>query len=150
MRNKKFKKKDLIELLVKKATGFYYNEEQFEYEKVSNKSKSDENLDISKICKKNIKKAVTLSGKSECWGGNIELSNEINSKMLAMDNKDLILTKKKVSTHYIPPDMVAIKILFENFEKKVDSNDIEKLNNEELINLKNKLLEELKNETDNN
>ena len=42
--------------------------------------------------------------------------------------------------------MIAIKILFEIFENKVDKNEIESLSDNELINLKNQLLEELKNE----
>ena len=33
MKNEKFTKNDLIELLIKKASGFYYSEEQYEYEK---------------------------------------------------------------------------------------------------------------------
>ena len=42
--------------------------------------------------------------------------------------------------------MIAIKILFEIFDKKVDDSEIENLSDEELIKFKNKLLEELENE----
>ena len=37
---KKFNKKDLINLLIKKASGFYYTEELCEYEKTQNTTKS--------------------------------------------------------------------------------------------------------------
>ena len=42
--------------------------------------------------------------------------------------------------------MLAIKILFEIFGEKVSENELEKLSDEELINLKNKLIGEIKNE----
>ena len=42
--------------------------------------------------------------------------------------------------------MLAIKILFEIFRKEIDINDIENMSNEELINLKNKLISEISNE----
>ena len=38
MSKKKFSKKNLIDLLIKKAQGFYYTEEILEYEKTQNKS----------------------------------------------------------------------------------------------------------------
>ena len=38
MKNNKFNKEDLINLLIKKASGFYYSEEQYEYEKTQNKT----------------------------------------------------------------------------------------------------------------
>lgn len=152
MRNKKFTKKDLIKLLVKKASGFYYDEEQTEYEKVQNSSKNSQKIDKKGEkdieIEKNLKKADMVSGKFDIAHDSIILSKEGN--LIKNNDSDsfekLILSKKKVSTHYIPPDMIAIKILFEIFEKKVDANEIENMTDEELFKLKTKLLEELKNE----
>ena len=67
-----------------------------------------------------------------------------NEKRNKEDNK-LILSKKKITSHYIPPDITAIKILFEIFGKEVDTNSIESLSDQELLDMKDKLLEELKN-----
>lgn len=145
MRNKKFTKNELINLLVKKATGFYYNEEQFEYEKKSKINKKMVDLKSSEEdFEKNLKKCVRVSGNLDNSHDNIELSSE-NLTQISGDT-ELNLTKKKVSTHFVPPDMIAIKILFEIFEKKGEDNDIEKLNDDELMKLKTKLLEELKND----
>ena len=78
----------------------------------------------------------------------IELSNEIkNSKE---ENGNLQLVKKKVATHYIAPDINAIKILFEIFEKKVGESSLENLTDNELLDLKNKLIKELSNEYNEN
>ena len=43
MDNINFTHSDLINLLIKKASGFYYTEEQCEYEKTQNKHISDKN-----------------------------------------------------------------------------------------------------------
>lgn len=142
MKGKKFNKKQLIDLLVKKATGFFYEEEQLEYENKGSPSKNSQKLDSQKT---NLKNSVTLSGNLDMTGGIIELSDK--KKQSVNCNDDLILSKRKVNTHYIPPDMIAIKILFEIYEKKVDDNEISKLSDDELLKLKNKLLEELSNET---
>ncbi len=58
--------------------------------------------------------------------------------------ESLVLSKRKVSTHYVPPDMLAIKMLLENDRKKVDS--LSAMTDEELLSLRNKLLNELKQE----
>lgn len=143
MNNKKFTKKKLIDLLVKKATGFYYEEEQFEYEnKSSSNAKNDIKVDAEK---NNSKKYVTLSGNIDTSGGKIELLDKSTNSSKSK-NDSMVLLKKKVTTHYIPPDMIAIKILFDIFDKKDHKDDIEKLNDDELLNLKNRLLEELNNE----
>ena len=56
------------------------------------------------------------------------------------------MVKKKITKHYIPPDMLAIKILFETIKEKVNDDDLNNISDEELIKLKNKLTEELLNE----
>lgn len=145
MKNKKFTKTELINLLVKKANGFYFTEEQLEYEKGSKPAKKNDEIFSEENCfEKNLKKVVRVSGKSQDTHGTIEVSGE----NIATENGEdkLNLVKKKVTTHFVPPDMIAIKILFEIFEKKVDDNDLEKISDDELMKLKTKLLEELKND----
>ena len=80
---------------------------------------------------------------------NFQINPEVSNgkpENFKQTNENLTLVKKKITTHYIPPDMLAIKILFEIFRKEIDINDIENMSNEELINLKNKLISEISNE----
>lgn len=142
MTKNKFGYQDVVELLIKRAKGFYYTEEQYEYEKTQNKSKSNE---ISSL------KVENISFFDNCVRGDnlitkpndtIKLSNGDN----CASNENLTLIKKKVSTHYISPDMLAIKILFEIFREKVNSNEIDLMTDDELLQLKKELLKELKDE----
>ena len=55
--------------------------------------------------------------------------------------EDLVLVKKKITTHYVPPDMLAIKMLFEDNGQKI--NNLSSMTDEELVALKNKLINEL-------
>ncbi len=141
---KKFTKKDLMELLIKKAKGYYYNEEVYEYEKTQNKTKSiknynsyNENLNFFDI----YDRVLTSNDKPN---DTMELSNE--KQYSQQCNENLTLIKKKVTTHYIPSDMLAIKILFEIYGKEIDYDNLEKLSDKELIELKNKLIEDTLNE----
>ncbi len=77
----------------------------------------------------------------------IKVSNK-NEKVL--DNNNLELVRKKVISHYNPPDLAAIKILFEIIETEEDTNSINNLSDQELLNLRDKLFEEIKNETNKN
>ena len=138
MGKKKFTKKDLMELLIKKAKGYYYNEEVYEYEKTQNKTKSiknnnlySENLNFFDICDR----VLTSNNKPD---DTMELSNE--KQYSQQDNENLTLIKKKVTTHYIPSDMLAIKILFEIYGKEIDYDNLEKLSDKELIKLKNQTI----------
>ena len=145
MRNKKFTKNELINLLVKKATGFYYDEEQLEYEiNCKNSKKIETKSDEVKKLEKSFENDVRVNGKSDKTGDMMNVSSEIIDSDIS--GEKLNLTKKKVSKHFVPPDMIAIKILFEIFDKKVDNNEIENISDEELMKLKTKLLEELKND----
>lgn len=129
---------ELIQILLKKANGFYYTEKQEDYEKTQNKSK------FSEICNKNISffdKSDTLKNENTTDGDTLKLNNE-NKK----ENQSLVLVKKKITTHYIPPDMLAVKILFETIKEKVNEDDLNNLSDEDLIKLKDKLLGELNNE----
>ena len=65
-----------------------------------------------------------------CNGGKINESKQT-----------LTLSKKKVTTHFVPPDMLAIKMLLEINSKEMSSNLLN-LSDEELL----KLTVELKNE----
>lgn len=129
---------ELISILLKKANGFYYTEEQEEYEKTQNKSK------FSEICNNNISffdKSDTLETKNITSSDTIKLDNESKK-----ENQSLVLVKKKITTHYIPPDMLAVKILFETIKEKVNEDDLNNLSDDDLIKLKDKLLGELNNE----
>lgn len=142
--NNSFTKNDLIKLLIKKASGFYYSEEQYEYEKTQNKSILNKNHSHNVSFFENIDRGLTTSDISS---DNIKSSNETQKEQ---DNHGLKLSKKKVTTHYISPDINAIKILFEIFEKKVGEENLENLTDAELIELKNKIIKELSNEDSTN
>ena len=126
---------ELINILLKKASGFYYTEEQEDYEKTQNKTKNNENqfrnisfFDFSDTVKNN----------SANLNDTINTQNENKS-----ETQDLVLVKKKITKHYIPPDMLAVKILFETLKEKVNEDDLNNLSDDELIKLKDKLLGEL-------
>ena len=188
MSRKKFKKEELIDLLVKKASGFYYDEEQLEFEKSSSSKNKSITLNIEKnansidndgvLCTKNvknngksaenenlltntIKSKISLKAEKNIKIKNLKKVGRVESEIKTFDDSievsgrdegsfeeqnDLILVKKKISKHFVPPDMIAIKILFEIFDKKVENGEIENMSDEELFKLKSKLLEELKNE----
>lgn len=140
-----FEKKDLIEILIKKASGFYYDEVVNEFEKTQNKPNNSEKYINFDDLYKNLNSCVTDSTINNNSNVIIKTSDE-KPELSKQDLYNLTLSKKKVTTHYIPPDMLAIKILFEIFGEKVSENELEKLSDEELINLKNKLIGEIKNE----
>lgn len=140
-----FEKKDLIEILIKKASGFYYDEVVNEFEKTQNKTNNSEKYINFDDLYKNLNSCVTDSTINNNSNVIIKTSDE-KPELSKQDLYNLTLSKKKVTTHYIPPDMLAIKILFEIFGEKVSENELEKLSDEELINLKNKLIGEIKNE----
>ena len=141
----KFEKRDLIEILIKKASGFYYDEVVNEFEKTQNKPNNSEKYINFDDLYKNLNSCVTDSTINNNSNVIIKTSDE-KPELSKQDLYNLTLSKKKVTTHYIPPDMLAIKILFEIFGEKVSENELEKLSDEELINLKNKLIGEIKNE----
>jgi len=135
-KNEKIKNK-LIDLLLKKAEGFHYIEEQFEYEreKLQKSTQTYQNLSFFEICDRG-------DGVLKNNDAKMDLENE-TKKDRASDG--LILTKKKVASHYIPPDMLAIKILLEMFGKEAVS-DLEEMTDIELLKFKEKILKEIKDE----
>lgn len=136
-----FTKNNLIEILYKKATGFYYSEEQYEYEKTQNKSNYNKNNIQNVSFFENCDTGITNQIKTNDI---IKSSNETHFSK--QNNQELVLVKKKVATHYISPDINAIKILFEILENKVGEDTFNDINNEELLILKQKLIEELSDE----
>lgn len=139
MKDKKFSNKNVLDLLIKKASGFYYSEEQYEYEKTQNKSKFHEN---NCILTNNLQNFDTHEQQLTFFNDTIKTGND--PKKRNKDTENLTLVKKKITTHYVSPDMLAIKILLEIYGKEVTQ--IESLSDEDLINLKNKLIGEIINE----
>lgn len=138
---KKFSYNDLFDILVKKACGFSYVEEQYEFEKTQNSAKNSEKTLKNDDLDKNLlssKNSVTLMcARGDCC----DIVNSEGKKVHEISD-GLSLVKKKVSTHFELPDMVAIKLLLEIFGKK-EGDSIEELSDVDLMNLKNKLVEEL-------
>jgi len=137
MKNKQEINDNLIDLLLKKAEGFHYQEEQFEYErdKSSKNSSTCQNLNFFDLCDRGEQVFIDDGDKLK----------SANGKKIQGD-EELILVKKKVTTHYIPPDMLAIKILFEIYGKEIEYDNLNTLTDEELLDLKNKLIKEISNE----
>lgn len=102
-------------ILVKKAEGYFYDEESLEYVQ---KPQKEEDKQLS-------------------------FDDFTNKKTSQISNNELCLVKKKVTSHYIPPDMIAIKILLENFGENMSSSNLENMSEEELIDYKNKLIESI-------
>jgi hypothetical protein len=131
----------LIKILLKKAEGYYYTEEQEDYEKAQSKvnllKKQYENISL-------FDKIDTEERKTNCQD---DIINSSESKTETKYNlQDMVMVKKKITKHYIPPDMLAIKILFEIYGKEIDYDNLNNLSDNELIELKNKLIKEISNE----
>ena len=131
----------LIKILLKKAEGYYYTEEQEEFEKTQNNSKSSKKYCENVSFFENFDTQNTINTNSN---DNIKTSNEESKKQATTEN--LVMVKKKITKHYIPPDMLAIKILFETIKETVNDDDLKNISNEELLKLKDKLIGELLNE----
>lgn len=149
MKNKKFCRDDIIKLLIKLANGFYYSEEQCEYEKMQNKSnlnKKQLDFNIStENYSNNVRGCTQLNFIDDIVKSSNEEQNNHDKK-----NENLTLVKKKVATHFISPDIHAVKILLEIFSEKVGDDLIENMSDEELLKLKNDLIGELLNEPNKN
>lgn len=113
----------LKKILLKKAEGFFYTEEINEYQQ--NLKNDSEQISIFDESSTKLKKTK---------------NNDQNKQTL-----NLILSKKKVTTHYIPPDMLAIKMLIENFGEKIkdDDDNLLSLSDDELYSLQENLIREI-------
>lgn len=131
----------LIKILLKKAEGYYYTEELEEFEKTQNNSnKSKKNYENISFFEEFDTQYLKTNNSNDI----IKSSNEESKKQSATEN--LVMVKKKITKHYIPPDMLAIKILFETIKETVNDDDLKNISNEELLKLKDKLIGELLNE----
>ncbi len=112
----------LKKVLLKKAKGYMYKEEVDEYESAQEKPK---------------KESVGVSQQLDFSSLNI------NFKPVSTPKKSLTLVKKKVSSHHVPPDLAAIKLLMDYF---ITQNDDElcNLSDKELNELKESLIDQLK------
>lgn len=122
-------------ILLKKAEGYFYNEEIFEYYSPENKDNE-------------ILKKVDKSGSTQLTfiKDDIQSNQKKGKYEQNTETKNLILSKKKVTSHYIPPDLTAIKMLIEIFGQEVNKNDdIESLSDQELFELRDTLIQNLKN-----
>lgn len=113
----------LKQILYKKARGYKYKEEVEEYQVEEEKEKKgatavSEQLDFSSL--------------------------DIDFKQVKKNSKKMTLIKKKVSSHHVPPDLTAIKMLLDYFVVKDDSKDYSTLSDKELEKLKNSLIDQLK------
>ena len=114
--------KKIKNILIKKSEGYFFSEEVLEYQ---NNTKPIENEKV---------KQITIFNDDE----NENKPNE--------ENKDLTLIKKKVTTHYVPPDLLAIKMLIEIFGKEVtdkDDDNLTSLSDNELMTLKREVIQKL-------
>ena len=67
-----------------------------------------------------------------------ETTEEYVPQKNEQNGEGLSLAKRKISTHYVPPDMLAIKILLENDKEKITK--LSAMSDEELVELKKKLI----------
>lgn len=136
---------ELKKILIKKAKGFYYKEETIEFSETRGGSQVVANS--PKIKRKRGRprkdeKPVTYFNDNQKDGVQFGQS-EVNSDG---DRKEDVVVKRKITTHYVPPDMLAIKMLFENFGEKVKG--YEDMSDEEILLIKNQLLKELQENED--
>ena len=151
----KINKEKILESIVKRAEGFYYTEEILEYSKKESKKNGEKNNEtIAETCdeKNNCENSVSNCIKNkndDIYSGRKRMSDEANVIVLGdrknESEQDLELLKKKITTHYVPPDMSALKILLENFGEEMKSGDgfVETMTDEELLKMKVELLREL-------
>ena len=148
---KKIDADKLFESIVKRAEGFYYSEEVLEYASKTLKTNNEDGDEmVDELTKNNISKK-SVSKKPENKNNDVDFDckkqeREKNSEICVNENQQgLVLIKKKVTTHYIPPDMSAIKILFENYGQEISQSmdEIESMSDDELLKIKSELITEL-------
>lgn len=100
------------------------------------------------ISKSGVKCGQKRAKKIKGDNGSAEISYAAQPSVLNAQNCDnenkqpLTLSKKKVTTHYVPPDMLAIKMLLENYSQ-VNSGGLDSKSDKELLELANSLRAEL-------
>ena len=143
MKKYEFNKNKIFEALSKRAEGFFYNEEVLEYgEKPKEKYPKD--------LQESLENPVSKNGKSQ--NDDLYLAEIGSKENQNAKDQNLILIKKKITTHYIPPDIVAIKMLIENFGEEImgeNNKFLSSLDDDELLKLKNDILKEMTKEDEN-
>ena len=119
------------EILLKKAEGYFYDEEVYEYQRTPNDEQINKN--------KNEEKAVSCQ--LNFFDSDIKLKQATKKR-----NNSMQLTKKKVTTHHVPPDLSAIKMLYELYGNFKDENDLSKLTDKEIAALKKEIINNLNEE----
>jgi len=139
---------NLKQLLIKKAEGYYYQEEVLEYQQIEQKEANEKNKES---CSKSVSSEPEYKNSGVDLNQNKEKTSNAKSRTKQQDKqaKSLVLVKKKVTTHHIPSDMLAIKMLFEIYGKKIESSDsgqdLYSLSDQELYTLKDNLINQLQN-----
>ena len=106
-------------VLIKKSEGYYYNEEILEYQNNSEETANTENNQLT------------------------FLNNKENENQNTQKHSNLTLLKKKVTSHYVPPDLLAVKMLIEIFGETIENDDLSHLTDDELNKLKKDILKKL-------
>ena len=152
--------KKLTKLLEKRAKGFVYQEVQEEFSVASEEKQGNfGQKGVGAVCEENKEKnGVFGSDKPGAFEKNIGaeigvLDNGViesapkrkrgRPKKQPKQKENLVLVKKKVHTFYVPPDMTAIKMLYELDGKKFENTKYDVM---ELAERRKTLLEEIKNE----
>ena len=129
---------ELRKILIKKAKGFYYKEETVEFtENMQAKIKRPRGRP-----RKSALKADTYLIEKEKCGVDLDCKRE-NANENKFENS---VVKRKITTNYVPPDMLAIKMLFENFGEKIDL--LENMSDEEILQMKKEILQEWREENE--
>ena len=136
----------LYKILLKRAEGFFYKEvcEEFVFDNKPKNTKQISFFDAENFDEIKSKKRVTKT-KS---GANLNVKldcNDVSCFDAGEDCEDIkapTLAKKKVTTHFVPPDMLAIKMLLE-IDKTLDS-DLTMMSDSELLALAKQLEDEIK------
>jgi len=162
----KFDKEKLLSALSKRAEGFFYSEEILEYGEKQEKSVKAKKEDCDSVMEdgedlgaheENFENCVSKKLKNQKHDlysrcnreDGADKTSDPNMKGDVPQNENLqglVLLKKKVTTHYIPPDLAAVKMLIEiaGEEMKRGNDFLDGMSDEELLKLKKELMSELK------
>ena len=154
------KLKKLTKLLEKRAKGFVYQEIQEEFSVVESQNNEDLKKNINAdFCNEN-----KGQNEAELAQQNLDENKNFDAKIGVLDSgviesapkrkrgrpkkqpkpkENLVLVKKKVHTFYVPPDMTAIKMLYELDGKKFENTKYDVM---DLAEKRKTLLEEITNE----
>ncbi|MCR5553449.1 MAG: hypothetical protein K6F08_01765 [bacterium] len=136
----------LYKILLKRAEGFFYKEvcEEFVYDNKPKNSTQISFFDAENNVETKSKKRVTKTRVNQNL--NVKLDcNDVSCFASGENCEDIkapTLAKKKVTTHFVPPDMLAIKMLLE-IDKTLGA-DLTMMSDSELMALAKQLEDEIK------